>query len=121
MLLPGDALPHKTFGAAVIELVMAEYSEGQRSLRHVAWTQLGERTFAHTSLHGWTEGFGLYALGRDGLLGGMRWSRLLADATARFPRIADRASIEPGGHPHFETGAVVHKRTNPRPLLRKSG
>jgi hypothetical protein len=78
-VLPCDALPHKTFGAAAIELVMAEYSEGRRSLRQVAWAQLGERTPAHTSLHGWTEGFGLHALGRDGLLGAMRWSRLLEE------------------------------------------
>jgi hypothetical protein len=116
-VLPCDALPHKTFGASAIELVMAEYREGRRSLRQVAWAQLGERTPAHTSLHGWTEGFGLHALGRDGLLGAMRWSRLLEEAIARFPRIAERACIEPELNPQRYRSLARRERLSALLLL----
>ena len=57
-VLPCDALPRKTYGLAVIEHEMSKYGRGDRSLRDVAWTQLGDRTPAHTTLHAWTEGFG---------------------------------------------------------------
>ena len=42
---------------------------------------LGERTPAHTTLHGWTEGLGAHALGlRGAQLGGAPFSRFLAEA-----------------------------------------
>lgn len=63
-VLPCDALPGKTYGLAVIEQEIQEYSRGGQSLRQVAWRQLGERTPAHTTLHGWTEGLGAH--GRPG-------------------------------------------------------
>ncbi len=116
-VLPCDALPHKTYGTAAIELLMAEYSEGQRGLRQVAWAQLGERTPAHTSLHGWTEGFGLYVLGRDGLLGAMRWSRLLEEATARFPGIAEQARIQPKLNPQRYRSLARRERLSALLLL----
>jgi len=65
-VLPCDALPHKTFGMPAIEQQVARYSRGDRSLRQVAWRQLGERTPSHTTLHAWTEGLGAWSLGRAG-------------------------------------------------------
>ena len=41
-VLPCDALPRKTYGLAVIEHEVSGYSGGGRSLRQVAWGQLGE-------------------------------------------------------------------------------
>lgn len=87
-VLPCDALPRKTYGLAVIELEVSDYSRGDRSLRQVAWGQLGERTPAHTTLHGWTEGLGAHALGRPGGdLSGASMSRLIAEAEPRAPEI----------------------------------
>lgn len=89
-VLPCDALPRKTYGLAVIEHEVSDYSRGGRSLRQVAWSQLGEQTPAHTTLHGWTEGFGAYVLGRPGGdLGGAPISRLIAEAEPRVPEIGD--------------------------------
>lgn len=85
-VLPCDALPRKLYGLAVIEHELAEYSRGDRSLRQVAWGQLGRRAPAHTTLHGWTEGLGAHALGRPGGdAGGAPMSRFVADAEARVP------------------------------------
>jgi hypothetical protein len=47
-VLPCDALPHKTFGAAAIELVMAEYSEGAAQ---PAASRLGSAWRADTRAH----------------------------------------------------------------------
>jgi len=89
-VLPCDAVPHKTYGLAVIEHDISEYSRGDRSLRQVAWSQLGDRTPAHTTLHGWTEGLGAHALGRPGGdLGGAPMSRFVGDAEPRVPEVAD--------------------------------
>lgn len=89
-VLPCDALPRKTYGLAVIEHDVSEYSRGDRSLRQVAWSQLGGRTPAHTTLHGWTEGLGAHALGRPGGdLGGAPMSRFVADAEPRLPAVAE--------------------------------
>lgn len=88
-VLPCDALPKKTYAATVIEHQAAEYSPGDRSLRQVAWGQLGERTPSHTTLHGWTEGLGAHVLGRPGGdAGGIPASRFLADAAARVAGVA---------------------------------
>lgn len=57
-------LPRKLYGLAVIESEAADYSRGDRSLRQVAWEELGERTPAHTTSHGWSDSLGAYALGR---------------------------------------------------------
>lgn len=88
-VLPCDALPRKIYGLAVIEHEVWGYSHGDRSLRQVAWGQLGERTPAHTTLHGWTEGLGAHVLGRDGgAIGSAPMSRLIAEAWPRVPEIA---------------------------------
>lgn len=97
-VLPCDALPYKTYGLAVIEHEVADYSRGDKSLRQVAWRQLGERTPVHSTLHGWTEGLGAYALGRPGGdLGGVPMSRLVAEAEPRVPKVAAvlRAEVAP--------------------------
>jgi hypothetical protein len=72
---------------------------------------------AHASLHGWTEGFGLHALGRDGLLGAMRCSRLLEEAIARFPRIAEQARIEPELNPQRYRSLARRERLSALLLL----
>lgn len=88
-VLPCDAQPRKTYGLALIEHEVWAYSRGDRSLRQVAWSQLGDRAPAHTTLHGWTEGLGAHALGRrGGDLGGAPMSRLLGEAEPRVPEIA---------------------------------
>lgn len=95
-VLPCDALPRKTYGLAVIEQEISAYSRGDRSLRQVAWSQLGERTPAHTTLHGWTEGLGAHVLGRPGgELGGAPISRLIAEAEPRVPGIVEVLRSEP--------------------------
>ena len=87
-VLPCDLLPHKTYSSDVIEHLVAEYAQGDRSLRQVAWGQLGDRELAHTSLHGWTEGLGAHALGRPGGDGGgAPISHLVAIAEARAPGV----------------------------------
>jgi hypothetical protein len=99
-VLPCDVLPRKTYGLSVIEHEISEYSRGDRSLRQVAWGQLGERTPAHTTLHGWTEGLGAHVLGRSGGdLGGTPISRLIAEAQPRVPEIADALRMEPTPDP----------------------
>lgn len=88
-VLPCDALPRKTYAATVIEQQAAEYAPGDRSLRQVAWGQLGERTPSHATLHGWTEGLGAHVLGRPGGdAGGIPASRFLAEAAARVAGVA---------------------------------
>lgn len=97
-VLPCDALPYKTYGLAVIEHEVADYSRGDQGLRQVAWRQLGDRTPAYTTLHGWTEGLGAHALGRPGGdMGGAPMSRLVAEAKAHFPKVAEtlRAEVSP--------------------------
>jgi hypothetical protein len=95
-VLPCDVLPRKTFGVAVIEAEVARYSRGDLSLREVAWPQLGERTPAHTTLHGWTEGLGAYVLGRaGGQLDGAPMSRFVVEAQARVPEIGGSRGVDP--------------------------
>lgn len=64
-LLPADILPRKLYTLPVIEVSATLYNLGDLSLRDVTWERLyGERTPAHTTLHGWTEGLGAWWLGR---------------------------------------------------------
>ena len=99
-VLPCDALPGKTYGLAAIEHEVADYGRGDRSLRRVAWSQLGERTPAHTTLHGWTEGLGAHALGRaGGDLGGAPLSRLIAEAEPRVSEITEAVCSTPAPDP----------------------
>jgi hypothetical protein len=85
-VLPCDALPRKTYGLAVISHEVNEYAPGAVGLRKVAWSQLGERTPAYSTLHGWTEGLGAHALGRPGAdAGGAPISRFVAEAQSRLP------------------------------------
>jgi hypothetical protein len=99
-VLPCDAEPRKTYGLAVIEQEVSDYSRGDRSLRQVAWRQLGERTPAYTTLHGWTEGLSAHVLGRaGGELGGAPMSRLIAEAEPRVPAIAGELRTEPAPDP----------------------
>lgn len=92
-VLPTDILPRKHFGLAVIEHLVAAYAEGGKGLRPVAWSLAGERTPAHTSLHGWTEGLGAHALGREAgeVAGGTPHSALAAETQARMPGARDVA------------------------------
>jgi hypothetical protein len=96
-VLPCDVLPCKTYGLAVIEDEVSDYSKGNLSLRQVAWRQLGDRTPAHSTLHGWTEGLGAHALGRpSGDLGGggAPMSRFVAEAEPRVPAVRATLSSE---------------------------
>jgi hypothetical protein len=88
-VLPADVLPRKAYSLPVIEHLISTYARGELSLREVAWNLAGERAPAHTSLHGWTEGLGAYALGRrEGQAGGAPVGRFLAEAKARVPEVA---------------------------------
>jgi len=99
-VLPCDALPQKIYGLAVIEQEVSAYSRGDRSLRQVAWGQLGDLAPAHTTLHGWTEGLGAHALGRSGGdLGGAPMSRLVAEAEPRAPAIVAALRCRPTPDP----------------------
>ena len=92
-VLPLDILPRKRYGLAVIECLVTAYAKGLRSLRQVAWGLAGKRTPAHTSLHGWTEGLGAHALGREAgeVAGGTPHTALVAETQARMPGTRDVA------------------------------
>ena len=92
-VLPCDVLPYKHYSVSVIAQLAAAYTDGwQDSLRTVAWGLLGERTPAHTTLHGWTEGLGAHGLGLptgafSGPAAGWPFSRVFAEAEARVPAV----------------------------------
>lgn len=92
-VLPCDVLPYKHYSVSVIAQLAAAYTDGwQDSLRTVAWGLLGERTPAHTTLHGWTEGLGAHGLGLPtgefrGLAAGWPFSRVFAEAEARVAAV----------------------------------
>jgi hypothetical protein len=95
-LLPADILPFKLYTLPVIELAICLYNRGDLSLRQVVWVQLyGDRTAAHTTLHGWTEGLGAYCLGRT--VGEVAFSvpatRIFAELEIRFPQVKSLHSI----------------------------
>ncbi|MCP3881419.1 MAG: hypothetical protein GY701_23965 [Sulfitobacter sp.] len=88
-VLPYDILPYKRYSLAVITALVSTYNTWSLSLRRVVWDLLGERTPAHTTLHGWTEGLGAHALGLPGAqLGGSPFSRFLVEAQVRIRRVA---------------------------------
>jgi hypothetical protein len=110
-VLPCDVLPRKTYSATVIEHLTVGYARGDRSLRQVAWGQLGDRTPAHTTLHGWTEGLGAHVLGRPGGdAGGVPASRLVADAAARIPSVAAAMRAEVHVDPRRYRSEPRHER-----------
>jgi hypothetical protein len=92
-VLPCDVLPYKHYSAAVIAELAGAYTSGwQDSLRAVAWGVLGERTPAHTTVHGWTEGLGAHGLGLPagefaGTEEGWPFSRVFAETEARVPEV----------------------------------
>lgn len=110
-VLPCDVLPRKTYGTSPIGHEVASHSSGNRSLRKVAWSQLGERTPAHTTLHGWSEGLGAHALGRRaGDIGGAPASRFLAEATAHRPGVAAAMRAEVHVDPRRYRSEARHER-----------
>ena len=89
-LLPADIVPHKLYTLPVIEVSATLYNRGDHSLRHVTWDLLyGERTPAHTTLHGWTEGLGAWWLGQaiGEVAFSMPASRIQAELEIRCPQI----------------------------------
>lgn len=62
-VLPCDVMPRKRYATDVIEHLVASYDAGLESLRAVAWGLLGAGP-SHNTLHGWTQGLGLYVQGR---------------------------------------------------------
>ncbi len=64
-VLPVDILPYKTYSLPVIEHLLSNYRVEGKGLRPVVWDLHGNSP-SHTSLHGWLEGMGAYALGRPG-------------------------------------------------------
>ena len=90
-VLPYDVLPYKQYSVAVITELASTYATGSASLRSVVWDLLGERTPAHTTLHGWTEGLGAHVLGLPGgEAGGVPFSRFVVEAQARVAWCKDR-------------------------------
>ncbi|MEJ2389356.1 MAG: hypothetical protein P8Y27_19230 [Chromatiaceae bacterium] len=82
-VLPYDVLPYKQYSVAMIAELASSYAKGSASLRSVAWDLLGERTPAHTTLHGWTDGLGAHVLGLPGgEAGGVPFSRFVLEARA---------------------------------------
>jgi hypothetical protein len=95
-LLPADILAHKLYSLPVIELSVSLYNRGDLSLRHVAWDLLyGERTPAHTTLHGWSEGLGAWWQGRT--MGEVAFcvpaTRMRAQLQIRHPQMSSLHSI----------------------------
>ena len=85
-VLPCDVLPRKVYALPVIDLLAGEYNRGDRGLRPVAWSLLGEAP-AHTTIRAWTEGLGAYALGRTNgeVSDALPASRVLAEVESRMP------------------------------------
>ena len=90
-VLPYDILPRKLYGLAVIEVLVVEYAEGEKSLRGVAWGVAGERTPAHATLYAWGEGAGDHCEGRrlGEVSGGQPHAVLEAETQARLPATRD--------------------------------
>ena len=85
-VLPCDVLPRKVYALPVLDLLAGEYNRGDRGLRPVAWSLLGEAP-AHTTIRAWTEGLGAYALGRTNgeVSDALPASRVLAEVESRMP------------------------------------
>jgi hypothetical protein len=95
-VLPSDVLPHKTYGLAVIEHVVAQYATWKHSLRTVAWSLPGEHALAYSTLHAWTEGLGAYALGRSigEVAGADPFAAVLRETKTRCPEVGEIARKE---------------------------
>ena len=88
-VLPCDVLARKRYALSVIGAQLAQYSEGQWSLREVAWDLLGERTPSPSTLHGWSEGLGAHVLDWVGSVGhGAPFGRVLAQWLKREPQLS---------------------------------
>lgn len=61
-VLPADVHARKQYSLPAIEHYAGRYFQGDISLRAAVNTLFGESP-AHTTIHGWTEGMGAYALG----------------------------------------------------------
>jgi hypothetical protein len=101
-ILPCDVLPRKLYALAVIAETSGCYVAGAHSLRKVVWDEIaGERTPAHTTLHGWTEGMGAWARDRPGgeIPEALPGARIVSELRGRLPeaaRVDPRAlSIDP--------------------------
>jgi len=87
-VLPYDVLPYKQYSLAVITELAITYATGNWSLRAAVWDLLGERTPAHATLHGWTEGLGAHVLGLAGAhTHGAPFSFFVFEAQARLAPI----------------------------------
>lgn len=89
-VLPADILPYKRYSLPVIGCSLNLYNRGDLSLRKVVWERLyGERTPEPNTLHGWTEGFGAWCLGRT--TGEVAFSvpatRVVAELQAHYPQM----------------------------------
>lgn len=100
-VLPCDVLPWKQYAAPVIELALSLYRRGDLGLRQAVAQILGERTPVHSSLHGWSEGLGAFALGlpTGELPGWLPASRLLAETEAHVPAVVAVAALNPSISP----------------------
>jgi hypothetical protein len=88
-VLPYDVLPYKQYSLAVITELVITYATWGWSLRGVVWDLLGERTPAHATLHGWTEGLGAHVLGLPRAeADGAPFSRFVFVAQARVAAVA---------------------------------
>jgi hypothetical protein len=88
-VLPYDVLPYKQYSLAVITELVITYASWDWSLRDVVWDLLGERTPAHATLHGWTEGLGAHVLGLSpAVADGAPFSRFVFEAEARVASVA---------------------------------
>lgn len=90
-VLPCDVLPRKHYGLSVVEHQTAAYAEEAKGLRPVAWSLAGDRPPAHTTIHGWSEGMGAHALGREaGEVPGTRpHTALVQETETRLPETRD--------------------------------
>jgi len=82
--LPCDAIPHKHYGATVIDRSLTEHVDKSRPAREVAADFSGEKTPAASTIFAWREGMGAYFLGRAaGEVPGTSRSDELLEASAR--------------------------------------
>ncbi len=85
-ILPACVLPRKRYGLRIQEFAV-DLHVGGASLRQVAWREFAGNTFAHSTLHAWTEGAGSWALGREPgtVPRSATVAQVAAEAESRFP------------------------------------
>lgn len=82
---------------------IGRHTHDDRSLREVVWQDVGgDRTPSHTTLHGWTEGFGAYVQGRPG--------GELPDATPALAVVAHAAARDPRARAAFAHPVEIDPR-----------